>query len=69
MLIRMLVFKPLGEAKVNQMHIVASWANTNQEIVWLDITMNEATLVDKLNSLDQLISKEQHSFKRKLLTA
>lgn len=42
----------LGQAKVNNVDLVSSLSNTHQEVVWLDITVDEALGMDVLNSGD-----------------
>jgi len=51
MLPRFRVSESLGEAEVNNIHIMLLLANTNQKVVWLDVSMQEVATVDELNSL------------------
>jgi len=45
------VSEPLGKAKVDHIYIVLLFTDTNQKVVWFDISMQEMTRMDKLNSL------------------
>lgn len=52
MLSRLGVSEPLGKTKVNHIDIVLLLANSNQEVVRLDVSVKEVATVDKLNSLE-----------------
>lgn len=52
MLTRLRVSESFGETKVDHIYIVLLFANANQEIVWLDVSMQEMATVNKLNSLE-----------------
>ncbi len=41
-----------GESKVDAVDQVGLFAKTNQEVVWLDITVNEVLGVNVLNTTD-----------------
>jgi len=56
------VSEPLGKAKVDHIYIVLLLTDTNQKVVWFDISMQEMARMDKLNPLKHLISKHQDSF-------
>lgn len=45
------IAEPLGESKINNVYVMLLLANTNQEVVGLDITMQEMTRMNELNSL------------------
>lgn len=41
-----------GETEIDDIDLVSSLANTHQEVVWLDVSMNEISRVDVLDSRD-----------------
>jgi hypothetical protein len=45
------IFVTFGEPEINDVDHVLVLPCTNQEVVWLDISMKEPILMDKLNSL------------------
>ena len=45
------VSEALSQTKVNHVDVVLLLANTNQEVVWLDIPVKEMARVNKLYSL------------------
>jgi len=59
----------LCETKVNNVDLVATFANAHQEVVGLDVTMNEVARVDILNARDQLVSEQEHSLEAELAVA
>lgn len=59
----------LGQTKVNDIDLRTTSADTHQEVVRFDISVNETSCVDVLNSTDELVSQEQHGFVGKLTVA
>lgn len=59
----------LGQTKVNDVDLVATLANTHQEIVGLDITVNEGLGVNVLDARDELVGQEKNSLERELSVA
>ena len=59
----------LGETKIHHIDLVATFADAQQEVVGLDITVNNLLRVDVLNAGDELIGKEQDSLEREPATA
>ena len=53
------VLVPLGQSKVNHIDYVLLLAKTDQEVVWLDVSMQESTLVDELDALYHLDRQHQ----------
>ena len=45
------VAEALGETKVNYVDVVLLFANSDQEVVWFDISVQEMTRMDKFNAL------------------
>lgn len=45
------VSEPLGQSKVNYVDIVLLFANSNKEIIRLDVSVKEMSGMDKFNSL------------------
>ena len=60
MLIGPRVFVPLGQAVVDDVHVVLSLSDTNQVVVWLDISMNKSARVNVLDPLNELICQHEH---------
>ena len=63
MLICAWVLVPLGKTVVDHVHVVLTFTDAYQVVIRFDITMQETSRVDILNTLDQLISKHEHSVK------
>ena len=63
MLASLRVAEPLGQTEINNVYVVLLLADSNQEVVWLNITMEEVPRMDKLNSLEHLIGQHKHCFK------
>ena len=57
------VAEPLRQTEINNVYVVLLLADSNQEVVWLNITMEEVPRMDKLNSLEHLIGQHKHCFK------
>ena len=45
------VSEALGESKVNHVYVVLLFANSDEEVVWFDVSVQEMSGVDELNSL------------------
>ena len=69
MLIGPRVFVPLGQAVIDDVHVVLPLANTNQVVVWFDISMKETTRVNVFDPLNQLVGQHEHRVQRKLAMA
>jgi hypothetical protein len=63
------VSESLGKPKIDHIDVVLLFANANEEIVWLDISMQKVPRMDEFNSLEHLISKHKHCFERELAFA
>ena len=63
MLASLRVAEPLSQTEINNVYVVLLLADSNQEVVWLNITMEEVPRMDKLNSLEHLIGQHKHCFK------
>ena len=48
------VFVPFGKTEIYYIYDVLLFAKTNQEVVWLDVPVKEATLMYKFYSLEHL---------------
>jgi hypothetical protein len=59
----------LGQTEINDIDLVATLANTHQEVVRLDITVDEGLGVDVLNARDELIGKEEDGLQGELAVA
>lgn len=51
----------LGQTKIDNIDLVATLANTHQEIVRLDIAVDEGFGVDVLDTRDKLVGQKQYS--------
>lgn len=64
------VLVALGKSKVNNVNIILSGVRvSNQEVVWLNISMDNALFVHFLNSLDHLSGNAQNGLKVELAAA
>ena len=63
------VLIPLRKAKVNYVNDMLLFLYANQEIVWLDISVQETVLVDKLYTLQHLNGQHQHRLEAELALA
>jgi len=45
------ISESLGQTKINHVNVMLFLSNTNEEIVWLDISVKEMSWVNELNSL------------------
>ena len=59
----------LGQSEVDDIDLVATLANTHQEIVRLDVSMDEGFGMDVFDAGDELIRKEQDSLQGKFAVA
>ena len=57
---------PLGQAKVQDEDLVASLVQADTKVIGLDISVNEVSVMDVLDSLDHLVNQYEHSLKREL---
>ena len=56
----------LGQSKVDQEDFVAGLVETDAEIVWLDIPVDEVAVVNILNSGDHLVNEHEHGLEGEL---
>ena len=61
--------KPLRQTKIDHVYVMLLFANTNKEVVGLNIPMKKMTRVNKLNPLQHLICKHQNSLECKFTLA
>ena len=59
----------LGQTKVNHVNLVATLADTHQEVIGLDITVNERLGVDVLDAGDELVGQQKDGLQRELAVA
>src|SRR3954468_17904155 len=59
----------LGQTEVNDIDLVTTFANTHQEVVWLDITVDERLSVNVLDTGDELIGEKKDGLQRELAVA
>lgn len=59
----------LGETKVDHIDLVSTLANSHEEVVGLDITVDEGLGMDVLDAGDELVSQEEDSLQRKFTVA
>ena len=59
----------LGQTEINDIDLVATLANTHEEVVRLDIAVDEGLGVDIFNAGDKLIGKEKHCLQGELAVA
>ena len=51
-----------GKPEVQNKNLVACLVQPNTEVVWLDVTMDEMTVVNVLNSLNHLVNENKDCF-------
>ena len=59
----------LGETKVDHVDLVASLANTHEEVVGLDVAVDEALGVDVLDAADELVGEQEDSLEGEFAVA
>ncbi len=47
---------PLCKAKINHINHVLLLLNSNQEVIWFHVSMDEVVVVQELDSLDHLLA-------------
>jgi len=64
------VLVALGQSKIDDVDVIARRIRpANQEVVWLDVTMNEAFFVDLLDAADELDGDHEDSLEVELALA
>ena len=53
---------PLGQSKVDEKNLVGGLVESYAEVIGFDISMQEMSVMDVLNSIDHLINKYEHGF-------
>jgi hypothetical protein len=59
----------LGQTKINDVDLVATFANAHEEVVGLDVSVDEGFGVDVLDAGDELVGEEEHSLEGELAVA
>jgi hypothetical protein len=59
----------LGQTEINDIDLVTTLANSHEEVVRLDVTVDEGLGVDVLNAGDELIGEEKNCLQRELAVA
>lgn len=52
----------LGELEVDYVDFICLWTHTDQEVGWLDVSVNQVLLVERLKPVDDLVSYHENSF-------
>ena len=55
-----------SQSEVDHEDLVAGFVETNAEVVWLDISVDEVSVVDILNSRNHLINDHEHGLEGEL---
>lgn len=63
------VSEAFSETKVNHVHIMLLLANSDQKIVWLDVSMQEMPRMDEFDTLKHLVCEHKDSLKREFALA
>lgn len=53
-----------GESKVQNENFVGSFIQSDTKVIWLDVSVNEISVVNILNSLDHLIDQNKDCLQR-----
>jgi hypothetical protein len=67
--VRLRVTVLLGQTEIDHVDLIATLADTHQEVVRLDVTMDEGLGMNVLNARYELIGQEQDSLQGKLAVA
>lgn len=59
----------LRETVINQVEYACILFETHQDILWFQVSMDVASLMHGLDSLDELVSKQEHSLEGELAAA
>lgn len=59
----------LGQTEIDNVDLVAALANTHQEVVRLDITVDKGLGVDVLDTRNQLVGEQENRLERELAVA
>jgi hypothetical protein len=51
----------LGETEINHIDLIASFPNTHEEVVWLDISVDKVSRVNVFDSGNELVGEEEDS--------
>ena len=58
-----------GETEIDHVDLVAALADTHEEVVGLDVSVNKVARVDVLDSRDELVGKEENGLEREFAIA
>lgn len=56
------LYVSLGESEVENENLVAGFVESNTEVIGLDVSVDEMSVVDVFDSLDHLIDEHQDGF-------
>lgn len=59
----------LGQTKIDNVDLIAALANTHEEVIGLDITVDKGLGVDVLDAGDELVGQEENRLQGKLAVA
>ena len=59
----------LGQAEIDDVHLITALSNAHQEVVWLYITVDERLGMDIFNTGDELIGQQQDGLQREFAVA
>lgn len=59
----------LGQTEIDDVDLVASLSNTHEEVVWFDVSVDEVSRVNVLDSGDELIGEQKDGLERELSVA
>ena len=57
---------PLGQAEIEEEDFVSGFIEANTEVIWLNISMDEMSVMNVFDSCDHLIDQHQDGFEREL---
>ena len=57
---------PLRQSEIQKENLVGSFVQSNTEVVRLDISVDEMSVMDVLDPCDHLVNQHQHRLQRKL---
>ena len=52
----------LGQSVINEEKFVTVSANSHEEIIWFNVSVDEVLIMDEFDPTDHLVGKHQHRF-------
>ena len=53
---------PLGKSKIDEEDLMRGLVESNTEVIWFDVSVNEVSVVDVLDPCNHLVDEHEDSF-------